>query len=123
MCIRDRWLLRNADLPESTVFGTIDSWLLFKLTGRHATDYTNASRTMLFDIRRLAWDEELCAMLGVDPARLPQPRGIDAEHRAELLVPGEPADVEQHRPRGVGVVGRVAAGQLEEQPGVDRAED
>jgi glycerol kinase len=67
------WLLRNADLPPSTVFGTIDSWLLFKLTGCHATDYTNASRTMLFDIRRLAWDEELCAMLGVDPARLPEP--------------------------------------------------
>ena len=67
------WLLRNADLPESTLFGTIDSWLLFKLTGRHATDYTNASRTMLFDIRRLAWDEELCGLLGVDPARLPEP--------------------------------------------------
>ena len=55
--------------PAGAVFGTIDSWLLFKLTGRHATDYTNASRTMLFDIRRLAWDEELCALLGVDPAR------------------------------------------------------
>jgi glycerol kinase len=67
------WLLRNADLPEGAVFGTVDSWLLFKLTGRHATDYTNASRTMLFDIRRLAWDEELCALLGVDPARLPEP--------------------------------------------------
>jgi len=67
------WLLRNAELPEGTVFGTVDSWLLFKLTGRHATDYTNASRTMLFDIRRLAWDEELCEILGVDPARLPEP--------------------------------------------------
>jgi glycerol kinase len=67
------WLLRNVEAAERAVFGTIDSWLLFKLTGRHATDYTNASRTMLFDIRRLAWDEELCAMLGVDPARLPEP--------------------------------------------------
>ncbi|HKB52055.1 MAG TPA: glycerol kinase GlpK [Solirubrobacterales bacterium] len=66
------WLLRNVEGAERAVFGTIDSWLLFKLTGRHATDYTNASRTMLFDIRRLAWDEELCAMLGVDPARLPE---------------------------------------------------
>jgi glycerol kinase len=67
------WLLRNADGAERAVFGTIDSWLLFKLTGRHVTDYSNASRTMLFDIRRLAWDEELCGLLGIDPARLPQP--------------------------------------------------
>jgi glycerol kinase len=67
------WLLRNAARAERAIFGTIDSWLLFKLTGRHATDYTNASRTMLFDIRRLAWDGELCAMLGVDPQRLPEP--------------------------------------------------
>ena len=49
------------------MFGTVDSWLLFKLTGRHVTDYSNASRTMLFDIRRLAWDEELCDLLGIDP--------------------------------------------------------
>jgi glycerol kinase len=66
------WLLRNVDGAERAVFGTIDSWLLFKLTGRHATDRTNASRTMLFDIRRHAWDEELCAMLGVEPERLPE---------------------------------------------------
>ncbi|HET7418297.1 MAG TPA: glycerol kinase GlpK [Solirubrobacterales bacterium] len=67
------WLLRNAEGVEGAVFGTIDSWLLFKLTGRHVTDYTNASRTMLFDIRELAWDEELCGLLGVDPERLPEP--------------------------------------------------
>jgi glycerol kinase len=67
------WLLANAEGAERAVFGTVDAWLLFKLTGRHATDYSNAARTMLFDIRRLAWDEELCALLGIDPARLPQP--------------------------------------------------
>jgi glycerol kinase len=66
------WLLRNVEEAERAVFGTIDSWLLFKLTGRHATDFTNASRTMLFDIRRRAWDEELCALLGVDSAQLPE---------------------------------------------------
>jgi glycerol kinase len=49
------WLLRNVEGAGRAAFGTVDSWLLFKLTGRHATDYTNASRTMLFDIRRLAW--------------------------------------------------------------------
>jgi glycerol kinase len=67
------WLIRNADLPEGTVFGTIDSWLAFKLTGRHLIDYSNASRTMLFDIRELRWDEELCGLLGVDPGSLPEP--------------------------------------------------
>src|SRR5262249_16640090 len=40
------WLLHNVEGAERAVFGTIDSWLLFKLTGRHATDFTNASRTM-----------------------------------------------------------------------------
>jgi glycerol kinase len=67
------WLLRNVEGAERGVFGTIDSWLLFKLTGRHATDHTNASRTMLFDLRRRTWDAELCALLGVDPAQLPEP--------------------------------------------------
>src|SRR5512132_106635 len=67
------WLIRNVDLPAGTVFGTIDSWLVFKLTGRHLIDYSNASRTMLFDIRQLAWDEELCGLLGVDPRSLPEP--------------------------------------------------
>ena len=66
------WLIQNADLPEGTVFGTIDSWLAFKLTGTHLIDYSNASRTMLFDIRRLAWDGELCDLLGVDPGALPE---------------------------------------------------
>jgi len=67
------WLLANAEAADRAVFGTIDSWLLFKLTGRHATDFTNASRTMLFDIHRRRWDPELCDLFGVDPARLPEP--------------------------------------------------
>jgi glycerol kinase len=92
------WLLRNAEGAERAVFGTIDSWLLFKLTGRHATDYTNASRTMLFDIRRLAWDEELCALVGVDPARLPEPLpsscvfGTTGEFGGEVPVAGVAGD-------------------------------
>jgi glycerol kinase len=67
------WLVRNAEgVGEGTVFGTIDSWLVFKLTGRHATDLSNASRTLLFDIGELRWDPDLCALLGVDPERLPE---------------------------------------------------
>jgi glycerol kinase len=92
------WLARNADGAERAVFGTIDSWLLFKLTGRHLTDYTNASRTMLFDIRKLAWDEELCGLLGIDPARLPQPCpsshvfGTTTEFGGEVPVAGVAGD-------------------------------
>ena len=67
------WLLQNAEGIDGAVFGTVDSWLVFKLTGRHVTDYSNASRTMLFDIRELRWDPDLCELLGIDPARLPQP--------------------------------------------------
>jgi glycerol kinase len=57
-------------------FGTIDSWLIWKLTGGavHATDYTNASRTMLFNIRTLRWDEGLCRLLRVPLAMLPEVR-------------------------------------------------
>jgi glycerol kinase len=92
------WLLRNVEGAGHAVFGTVDSWLLFKLTGRHATDYTNASRTMLFDIRGLEWDGELCAMLGVDPARLPEPLpsahiyGTTSEFGGEVPVAGIAGD-------------------------------
>ncbi|HWI53603.1 MAG TPA: glycerol kinase GlpK [Symbiobacteriaceae bacterium] len=55
------------------LFGTIDSWLLWKLSGGkvHATDYSNASRTMLYNIHQLRWDEEILAELGVPAAMLP----------------------------------------------------
>ncbi len=92
------WLLRNVEGAERAVFGTIDSWLLFKLTGRHVTDYSNASRTMLFDIRRLAWDPELCELLGIDLARLPEPLpsahvyGTTGEFGGEVPVAGIAGD-------------------------------
>jgi glycerol kinase len=92
------WLLRNAEGAGRAVFGTIDSWLIFKLTGEHVTDYTNASRTILFDIRKLGWDEELCDLLGVDPALLPQPRpsscvfGTTTEFGGEVPVAGVAGD-------------------------------
>ncbi len=92
------WLLRNAEGIERAVFGTVDSWLLFKLTGRHVTDFSNASRTMLFDIHRLAWDAELCEAFGVDPGRLPEPLpsagvfGTTAEFGGEVPVAGVAGD-------------------------------
>ena len=56
------------------LFGTVDSWLVWKLTGGrvHITDYTNASRTMLFDIEKLCWDEKICAALDIPMAMLPR---------------------------------------------------
>jgi glycerol kinase len=92
------WLLRNVEGAERAVFGTVDSWLLHKLTGRHVTDYSNASRTMLFDIRRLAWDEDLCGLLGVDSSRLPEPLpsahvyGTTTEFGGEVPVAGIAGD-------------------------------
>ena len=73
------WLLEHVDgLRERAndgraCFGTIDAWLVFKLTGEHRTDVSNASRTMLYDIVRGDWDDELLALLGDIPrAALPE---------------------------------------------------
>lgn len=76
------WLLENvpgarerAEAGE-LAFGTIDSWLIWKLTGGrvHVTEPTNASRTLLFDIERLEWDDELLSLFGVPRAILPEVR-------------------------------------------------
>lgn len=74
-----KWILDNVEGArkkaenKSLMFGTIDSWLVYKLTGGdHVTDHTNASRTLLFNIHTRAWDDELCAILGVDPSMLPK---------------------------------------------------
>jgi len=76
------WLLDNVPGVRhragegDVLFGTIDSWLVWKLTGGqvHITDYTNASRTMLFDIHHFAWDEELLAELDIPAQVLPEVR-------------------------------------------------
>ena len=74
------WLLDNVPgareraLRGELAFGTVDTWLAWKLSGgrSHVTDVSNASRTLLFDIHRLAWDEELLALLDIPRAVLPQ---------------------------------------------------
>ena len=68
------WLLARTDRPQTELaFGTIDSWLIWKLTRgtAHATDETNASRTMLFDLRTRDWDPDLLRLFGIDPRMLP----------------------------------------------------
>ena len=57
------------------LFGTVDSWLVWKLTGRHVTDCTNASRTMLYNIHTLDWDDRLLRELDIPRQMLPQVRG------------------------------------------------
>jgi glycerol kinase len=72
------WLLTEGGVPADAdlAIGTIDSWLIWKLTNGevHATEVSNASRTMLFDIGTLSWSEELCALFGVPDAALPEVR-------------------------------------------------
>jgi glycerol kinase len=72
------WLLRERDIPHGPqlALGTIDSWLIWNLTGgrEHVTDVTNASRTLLFDIVRRCWSDELCDLLHVPIEALPEVR-------------------------------------------------
>ncbi len=66
----------GVEAKSDLAFGTVDSWLVYKLTGgdKHVTDVTNASRTLLFDIRTLAWSPELCDLFGVPMHILPEVR-------------------------------------------------
>ena len=64
--------LRARGEAGQALFGTIDSWLIWNLTGRHLTDVTNASRTLLLRLDTLGWDPEICAALGIPGAMLPE---------------------------------------------------
>ncbi len=91
-----RWLLDNAEGMRAraeqgrAIFGTVDSWLIWNLTGgrRHATDATNASRTMLFDIHSGRWDDDLLRLFGVPASMLPEvvaSSGVIGEADGSLL--------------------------------------
>lgn len=76
-----RWMLDSIPEVQSLIesgdllFGNVDTWLIWNLTdGEHVTDPTNASRTMLMDLKTLEWDEELLQILGIPPSILPQIR-------------------------------------------------
>lgn len=76
-----KWILDNVEGARAAaesgklLFGTVETWLIWNLTGGkvHITDYSNASRTMLFDVDKLEWDEYLCEKLGVPMCMLPTP--------------------------------------------------
>ncbi len=73
--------------------GTIDAWLLYKLTGEHATDYTNASRTLLYNIESKQWDDELLTLLRVPHSLLPQVKASRAKFGVTRGVEGLPDGV------------------------------
>ena len=76
------WILENTPglAGKNLCAGTIDAWLVYKLTGGRvfATDYSNASRTQLFNLRTLSWDEEVCGWFGINPDFLPEVRFSDS---------------------------------------------
>lgn len=83
-----KWILDNvkgvrkkAKIGEA-LFGNVDSWLIWRLTGgrTHATDYTNASRTMLFDIKKLKWDSEILELLKIPDIVLPTVKASSEEY-------------------------------------------
>jgi glycerol kinase len=88
------WLLRNVPglrdraRAGGAVFGTVDAWLAYKLTGEHVTDASNAARTMLFDIEASRWDPELLELFEIPESSLPRvvaSAGVAAETKAEAL--------------------------------------
>jgi glycerol kinase len=117
------WLLKHVPEAEQLAksgqlrFGTIDTWLLWKLTGGnvHVTDTTNASRTLLFDIQRLEWDDELLGALKV-------PRTLLPDVRSSSEVYGETARALLGRPVPIaGIAGDQQAalfGQMCHKPGL-----
>ncbi len=95
------WLLDNVDGARERAqkgelaFGTIDSWLVYRLSGGrvHVTDASNASRTLLYDISKQCWDEELAAELRVPMALLPEVRSCSEVYAQTAGVPGLPDGV------------------------------
>ena len=105
-----RWILDHVENGQQRaengelLFGTVDTWLIWNLTGEHVTDYSNASRTMLFDIHRLCWDETLLARLRIPRCMLPRvlpssrvygtvrPRILDLEVLGGVPVAGAAGD-------------------------------
>lgn len=91
-----QWLLQNNELLREkaergdALFGTIDSWLIWNLTGGkvHVTDISNASRTMMFNIHNRDWDDDILQRLGIPRSMLPQVRSCSEIYGHTSLIPG-----------------------------------
>ncbi|MCQ2566927.1 MAG: glycerol kinase GlpK [Mogibacterium sp.] len=87
------WILDNVEGARERaengelLFGTIECWLIWKMTGgkSHVSDYSNACRTMLFDINTLQWDEELCELLNIPMCMLPTPVECSAHYGDTII--------------------------------------
>ena len=91
------WLLRHRDIPigPDLALGTIDAWIIWNLTAGavHATDPSNASRTMLYDIVRLEWSDDLCTLFGVPMEALPEVRSSSGRLGVTAAGAGIPAGI------------------------------
>lgn len=66
------WIKENCGASGELLFGTMDSWVIWNLTGRHVTDYSNASRTQLFNIHDLCWDNKILKLFGLQGVKMPE---------------------------------------------------
>ena len=86
-----KWLLDKHDLRgrAGLKFGTIDSWLIYRMTGAHVTDATNAARTMLYDIHAGQWSAEMCALLDIPMEILPEVHDCASDFGVTDLLGGQ----------------------------------
>jgi len=92
-----KWILDNVEGARAKaekgelLFGNMDTWIIWNLTGRHVTDVTNASRTLLMNLNTLDWDQELLELLGVPRAMLPEIRSSSEEYgKAKFILEDVP---------------------------------
>jgi glycerol kinase len=92
-----KWILDNVDGARARaengelLFGNMDTWVIWNLTGRHVTDVTNASRTLLMNLQTLDWDDELLKLLDVPRAMLPEIHSSSEEYgKAKVILEGVP---------------------------------
>lgn len=92
-----KWILDNVEGARfkaekgELLFGNMDSWIIWNLTGRHVTDVTNASRTLLMNLHTLDWDAELLELLGIPRVMLPEIRSSSEEYgKAKVILEGVP---------------------------------
>uniref|UniRef100_A0A0N5AME3 Probable glycerol kinase n=1 Tax=Syphacia muris TaxID=451379 RepID=A0A0N5AME3_9BILA len=88
--LKIRWLLENVEAVRrakdkgTLMFGNVDSWIVWNLTGKHVTDVTNASRTLLFDLEKAEWSSEMCDFFGIPMSILPEVHS-SAENYGQII--------------------------------------
>ena len=115
-----KWILDNVDGAREKaengelLFGNMDTWVIWNLTGAHVTDVTNASRTLLMDLSTLDWDKEILQLLGIPRAMLPEIKS-SSEIYGHVGAGLAPAQSAQGRPQGSPLQGIPVSGDLGDQ--------